>query len=160
METSLSNKPMKKLLLAIILLSGLCFFLFFRQPSKREESSKREEVEKVLDVIKKNHQLSGYSDNINAKLKICRLIKELETMDRLVRFAMISHAIAYPQTAGDQSYDNYFDDAFWFTVELISRDKSKDARDALDELQRRLKPDAGGRLSFDHFIERQASLSK
>lgn len=121
-----------------------------------QEMSKSEAVREVLNTTQEIYRLadkSGQVDQDDVRQQLGMLIVKLSSLDQLATFAVISRNIAYPRNAGDENFDQWFDEAFWISIELIAKNKAKAKYLALQEVKQRIFLDGGDKLRFDYFLQ-------
>ena len=94
-------------------------------------------------------------ESVQKRVKI--IVSELRTADQTAVFIRICMTLADPQTAGDESFDVWFDQASWLALDKLADFPPRDALDAFESLEKHLTLD--GCLSHT-FKELKESVKK
>lgn len=109
------------------------FFGFLIGISEANETAvKVQSVEPVLDAARQLYLIAasnavmpeeGWATSqlsTQMQARVARVMSPLKTEDQLIAFAIICQGIAGDQNAGDESFDLFFDHAFWESVRILS----------------------------------------
>ena len=125
-------------------------------------------IEKTVAVVK---ELKSVGDSIERKGKRItqieeRRIKEVidefaaDDVERLFLVANITFNMAFPMRAGDQSYDDVYECAFWYSINKIQSINSLEATAIIRELGRRYGTDGEFSVRFKDIINNQEKCDR
>ena len=117
-------------------------------------AEKARAVKEVLDCTQRIYEMAINTNKTfsleEAKCHVRNIIEPLKTADQLVSLVLISESISFPQEAGYERFDQWFDSAFQIGLASLTNFPTNEAQSAFRTLEDRLFMDAGLSLSFDY----------
>lgn len=142
-------------------MKGLIFFIiliFSTNVFASQEIKKTDSVIEVLNATNKVYKLAKNNNQMDqsyVRQKLIEIINGLSSLDQLSTFAVISRNIAYPGNAGDENFDQWFQEAFWISIEKIACNRTKEKDYVLQAIKQRIFLDGGDKLRFDLFTRQE-----
>jgi hypothetical protein len=133
-------------LIVFIILAGL------PNMCEGQEMTKPRDVREMLDGIQEIQRLaesSGSVDRPRVRQYLEQVVTKMGQVDRLATFAIISRNIAWPQNAGDEVFDQWFDEAFWLSIEIIAKTEDHNGAAVLQQISQRICLHGGDKLRFE-----------
>lgn len=121
---------------------------------------KPDTVKEIINATQEVYYIAitkSQADHSYVKAKLQGVLSRLRSLDQIATFAVISRSLAYPGNAGDEYFDQWFDKAFWMSVELIADNASNEGYRILQKLKQRIDLDGGDNLTFDNFLSKHQS---
>lgn len=137
------------------------FSIILFHASAQAQLAKSNNVLKILETTQEIYKLSTLHRDVDQKhirRMVDNVVSKLNSLDQLATFAVITWNIAYPQNAGDESIDLWFNEACWIALEIIAQNKTSVGREVLKEITHRIKLDGGAKLIFDNLVRQQNDL--
>jgi hypothetical protein len=110
----------------------------------------------VLAVIDQTASFAGREiPRKERRKKLDRLLRAVKSPTELVQIVVIAHTLAFPQNAGDERVDDWFEDCFRLALTHLDKIPGPEADDAFDSLESLLRLDGGERLMLDEMRQRR-----
>ena len=157
------NKAYCRRIILCIAILLICALLCHHKVLNRNIHGKGAIIEKTIAVLK---ELKSIGDSIEIKGKRITQIEErrieeiidefaADDVEKLSLIANITVNMAFPMRAGDQSYDDVYECAFWHSINKIKSINSLEATSIIHELGRRYGTDGEFSIRFKDIIYRQ-----
>lgn len=154
------NKAYCRRIILCIAILLMCALLYNNMVSNRNLNGKGALIEKTIAVLK---ELKSIGDSIEIEGKRITQIEErrieeiidefaADDVEKLSLVANITVNMAFPMRAGDQSYDDVYECAFWYSINKIKSINSSEATSIIHELGRRYGTDGEFSIRFKDII--------
>jgi len=124
-----------------------------------QSAKKAGSTQNVLRIVSKIEAVARRHRNQRldpaTRNRLSALVRQLNKSEELTKLGLITGTIAYPQEAGDESYDVVFEHAMWECAAALSRRSDVDAVAGLQKMKEAFGTDGMPARLFEELIKAQ-----